>query len=581
MVAHRWARIAGPRIRGPPRGHPPRTPFVTSPGSPIRDAFACLLLATAGSCRSPAEHRESADREVYELLERRREALGFDLGAGSGATETRFSIEPETERLRERLLAGVDLEPLALVDVLAIAAENSRDYQQEKEDLYLSALDLTLERFRFAVQRRGNVGALLSGDGDGATGASVSPSAGFTKVLGTGAAIVGDLGLGLARSLTSSDGWDLTSDFRLAITQPLLRGFGERIVKEPLTQAERQVVYQVRDFERFRRTFAVEVASQYFGILQQADQVANERANMDNLELLRQRNEELATAGRLSDIQVDQARQDELRSKTRLIEAEERLGAQLDQFKLFLGLPIGAELDLDTSELETLEIPEEIEVTEDEAIAAALALRLDYATQLDRIDDAERRRDIAADDLRAALDVTTEVRAVSEEGRPLDFDDSDRDWTLGLALDLPIDRLAERNAYRESLITLDRTRRNAEEFADQIRADLRDSLRQAATRLESLRIQQGAVQLAERRVESTNLNLEAGRADTRDILEAQEALREARDALTAARIDHYLSQLALWRDMELLRLEEDGIRLAPIEDAALTEGVGPEPAGTR
>lgn len=534
---------------------------MSTPGAPRRDAFALFLLAAAaGSCRSPAEHREAADLEVYEILEQRRQELGM----GLGATETRFSIEPQAVRMRERLLQGATLEPLSLVEVLEVAAENSRDYQTQKENLYLSALDLTLERFRFAVQRRGSVGALLAGDGDGATLASADGAAGFSKVLGSGAAIVGDLGLNLARDLTSGDGWDLSSNLALGITQPLLRGFGERIVKEPLTQAERNVVYQVRDFERFRREFAVDVASQYFRILQQVDQVANERANMDNLELLRQRNEELATAGRLSDIQVDQARQDELRSKNRLIQAEERLGAQLDQFKLFLGLPIPSELDLDLSELQTLEAAEELDVAENEAIATALALRLDYATQLDRVDDAERRRDVAADDLRARLDVATDVRAVSDEGRPLRYDKDGLDWTLSAELDLPIDIVAERNSYRESLITLDRAQRNAEELADQIRSDLRDSLRQAATRLESLVIQQGAVELAERRIESTRLNLEAGRADTRDILEAQEALREARNALTAARIDHYLSQLALWRDMELLRLEEEGIRLEPV-----------------
>ena len=54
----------------------------------------------------------------------------------------------------------------------------------------------------------------------------------------------------------------------------------------------------------------------------------------------RERNEELAKAGRLSDIDVGQALQDELSSKNALLGARERLSNQEDDFELFLGLPI-------------------------------------------------------------------------------------------------------------------------------------------------------------------------------------------------------------------------------------------------
>src|SRR5207247_5624988 len=59
--------------------------------------------------------------------------------------------------------------------------------------------------------------------------------------------------------------------FQGTLTQPLLRGFGTEIVREPLTQAERNVTYQVRSFERFRRTFAVRVITAYYRVLQDHD----------------------------------------------------------------------------------------------------------------------------------------------------------------------------------------------------------------------------------------------------------------------------------------------------------------------
>jgi outer membrane protein TolC len=520
----------------------------------LRAALFLVSGATFAACKSAAEQEASADRAVYAILEQRRNELF--------AHDDQFTIEPPPDSLRQRLLRGETVEPLSLVDALEIAAENSRDYQQQKETLYLTALDLTLARYAFQVQQNGEFGALINGDFEnGATDAAVTGDYALTKLLGTGAAIIGNIGFSLARTLTSSDDWDLTSNYAFSVTQPLLRGFGERIVKEPLTQAERDVVYQVRSFERFRRTFAVDVCSRYLRILQQHDQVANEERNYANLLGVRERNQELANAGRLSDIRVDQARQEELRSENTLIEQRQRLETSLDAFKLFLGLPVESVIDVRVDALDKLTRENAPLIDERTAIDAALLQRLDYMTALDRVDDRDRKVDVAADGLRAALDVTGRVSGESVEGQPLYFERQDAQFTVGATLDLPIDRLRERNIYREALINRDQARRDSVELADSITADIRASLREAVATLESLAIQRDAVRLAERLVESTRLNFDAGRAETRDILEAQDELVQAQNAVTAARIDHHLARLALWRDIEALTVDENGIAL--------------------
>lgn len=509
-----------------------------------------MFAAALGACYSPPRLLENADRDTYAILEKRRAELG---------EPGKFTIEPHPESLRQRMLAGESSGALGLVQVIAVAAENSRDYQRRKEDLYLAALDLTLERFAFQVQRSGQFGAALGGTGAGASSASVGASAGMQRLLGAGAAVLGDIGLSLSRNLSTGDSWGLTSDLFLSVSQPLLRGFGRRIVQEPLTQAERNVVYQVRTFERFRRTFAVDVTQRYLRILQQVIQLRNEEENLKNLELVRARNEALSLAGRLSEVQVAQAQQDELRSVVRVIDQRQRLQNTLDTFKLFLGLPISAPFQLDEVELERLDTGGGRQVEEELATRFALDQRLDYLTVLDQIADSERKLPIAVNRLQAAVDVTSTLNAVSEDGKPLKYDADNLNWGLGLDVRLPIDLVAQRNAYRETLITLERSKRAEVELADSIRVTLRDELRQATALLETLRNQQNAVALAERRIESTQLNQAAGRATTRDYLEAQEALRQANNALIAARVDYHLSRLNLWRDMELLRVDEAGV----------------------
>jgi outer membrane protein TolC len=544
----------------------------------VRLVALALVGAGFAACKSAGDHRRDADREVYELVEARRAEL--HLG------DPRFSIEPDPSSLRQRLLRGeaTGAESISLVQTLEIAAENSREYQSQKEELYLAALDLTLERWNFSIQENGSLSTAAFGVGDLAT-ADAGGSFGLSKLFGTGAKIVGDIGLGLTRSLSRSDGWNPIADVGLTITQPLLRGFGEDIVKEPLTQAERDLVYAVRSFERFRRTFAFDVAERYYEQLQRLDAVKNQEANFKNLKELSDRNAELTKAGRLSDIEAGQARQNELRSGNQLLEAREGLEFNNDQFKLFLGLPTKSPLVLDPGEL--VELAQQdlraIELDEDLATAFALAHRLDHLNTIDAQDDAKRRVAVAKDRLRAELTPTLRYASVNSDGEPADLRFDNSIWSVEAELKLPFDRLPERNAYRQSLIDLDVAVREADRSADEVRAELRDSLRRIDTRREGWEIQLAAVALAERRIESTQLSLEAGRASTRDLLEAQESLLSAQNAATSALIDYTLAKLGLYLDMELLRVDERGVTAdelpvpaAPAPDAPTAEAPEPE-----
>ncbi|MBL8859469.1 MAG: TolC family protein [Planctomycetes bacterium] len=536
-------------------------------------AAATALFTILPACRSTSEWRAESDREAYALVESRRARLGIEDGP--------FTIEAEASALRADIEGGrVTLdEPQTLVQVLEIAASNSREFQRQKERLYVAALDLTLERWRFAIQKGGTLNALVGGTGDEAETASAGGGFSLAKVLGTGATIVGSLGLNLTRSLISSDGWHPQSDVSLSITQPLMAGFGERIVKEPLTQAERDLVYQVRAFERFRRTFAFDVASRYYRLLQLEDSVKNQENNVTNLEQLSERNRALAEAGRLSDIELGQARQTELRSQNDLLTARQRLSDSRDQFKLFLGLPITSEVPLDPSALAALESDQDagIDFDEDAATRFALQNRLDHQTVLDRIDDADRRVLVAEDNLRSILTLDADARLASADGKPLKFDASDATWSVGATLSLPFERLPQRNSYRAAIIARAESGRAAVESEDQIRTDLRGDLRAAANRRDSYVIQKSAVDLAERRIESTRLKLDAGRADTRDLLEAQDSLLQAQNAVTSARIEYTLSRLNLFLDMELLTVDSNGIRLESqrLQEFA-TEAMAPE-----
>jgi outer membrane protein TolC len=521
---------------------------------------AVLALSLVTACLTPEEHVADADEEVYALLAARRASFSSDPDS--------FEIAEDPNSLRRRLLAGEapPTDPIDLTEVLLIASENSREFQDRRERLYLTALDLTLERWRLGWIPSSSASITETGVGETTDELSASTDFGLSRLFGDGGQIIAGIGVDLWRLISSGPDEGSKGVLSLSITQPLLRGAGRRIVLEPLTQAERDLVYEVRAYERYRKTFAVEVASRYYQVLRQMDEAKNAELNYTNLATLAERNRALAKAGRLDDLQLDQVKQDELRSEDRLLSAKASLRSSLDEFKYYLGLPIDVELGFDSADLDrfTKEAPVAVELEEELLITVAMGSRLDYLTILDELEDAERRVELAEDALRAGLDFVASTSTESASGKPAKFDFDDTSWSLGLALDLPVDQMPERNAYRSSLISLDATRRSAEAFGDSIRVSLRDALRESQTAFRTYNIQLESVSLAERRVESTNLRLEAGRAEIRDILEAQEALLDSRNSVTNSLVEFQLAKLALYRDTEHLEVGEGGISTRPI-----------------
>ena len=76
---------------------------------------------------------------------------------------------------------------------------------------------------------------------------------------------------------------------------------------------------------------------------------------------------------------------------------------------------------------------------------------------------------------------------------------------------------------------------------------------------ESYRIQQVGLRLAERRLEQQRLLLDYGRGTVRLLLESEDALVQAQNAVTRALIDHLIAKLSFFRDIGILQVRPDGM----------------------
>ncbi len=280
----------------------------------FRIILLLLAVCTLG-CRPPSFYRRQADRDANCMVDLKSAAVGVTPG------EYRIDIDPRSrmydpnnpdcepmppdDPTSHQLMECVDCKKgekcweclpqtpfvenpgwlehlpydehgqivLDLQGAVELALLESPRYQSELEELYLSALDVTFERFRFDTQFFGSSSIFFTADGKERSGTGspsslleVSPSTSGNrlraqKLTATG----GQLAVGLANSLVwqfaGPDDYSSNTILDFSLIQPLLRASGRGRVLERLTITERSLLANVRQMERFRRNFYVSVFS--------------------------------------------------------------------------------------------------------------------------------------------------------------------------------------------------------------------------------------------------------------------------------------------------------------------------------
>ena len=366
------------------------------------------------SCRR--DYRSAADHEVGELLA---DMPGFGIETNGTSrlkppSPHEFPLVPPDDpaaRVVSEVVLGKDVHPdgnrstplenpewrswlplnkqgrlnLSLPGAVRLALRHSPEFQREKEDLYLAALDVTYERRRLSPRPFASAGASLersgsSSDLDGVT----TGSFGFWGVAG-GASWVASLASKLTLDLSEGSTEFGGSLANLTLTQPLLRGAGRRVIRENLTRSERNLLVNARRMEQFRQGFFLDVVtggnpasgpnrggggfsnpglvagtpsgrtgasgvSGFFGLLQSLQGIRNQEANVAKLKDSLAQLEAAFDAGRIGNrLQVDQARQALYNAQSSLLASKAIFETRLDGFKISLGLPPDLPVVIDAS----------------------------------------------------------------------------------------------------------------------------------------------------------------------------------------------------------------------------------------
>lgn len=448
---------------------------------------------------------------------------------------------------------------LTLADALRQSQVTSREYLAAQEDYLLSAIDLLVERHLWGPRFFATTSAELTRnatDGNITAPLALINELRATQRLPSG----GELEARFLWSATeqlrqlATDRYTQSSELVLSGRIPLLRGAGS-IAREDLIQAERELVYSARTFERRRRELLVSLTNDFLNLQQQQRAIANQQRALELLQRLESRTAALVEAGRIAEFQKNIAASDVLRAQARLANQREQFILALDRFKVRLGVPVGQRLTIAPT---TPALPEP---QSEPAAAARLALqyRLDLQTQADRLADARRGVSNAENGLLPDASVTGSARfgtaaSAREGGAVYELDDAR--YAAGVRVDWPLDRHNERALVRRAQIIAERATRDLDALTDTVVLESRASVREIDRARFNLQLQERAVQINLRRAKEQEIK--ADEVTAQQIVDTANALRDAENARDQAQTDLTTAVLDYLLTTGQLRVTQDG-----------------------
>ncbi len=291
-----------------------------------------------------------------------------------------------------------------------LALLHSPELQQQKETLYQSALAVSLQRFGFDTQLFAGVSSLLRLERGTSSVRTVSNGISLQRLGLTGTTFAIGLANTILFNFTGPDSQSATTLLDFSIIQPLLRGGGRDRIMEALTQAERQLLANVRQFDRFQRGFYLQVAigrnpgagprtagsflqnptgsstnvGGFFGLLLQQQEIRNQEFNVRQLEAVLDQFRELFARERLDPVQLKLFESSVYSQQSRLVSQRIAYQTAVDRFVISLGLPPDLEVVIEDDFLDRFNL---ISDQINDRLISIGKLREETGGALNKIDD--------------------------------------------------------------------------------------------------------------------------------------------------------------------------------------------------
>jgi outer membrane protein TolC len=346
-----------------------------------------------------------------------------------------------------------------------------------------------------------------------------------------------------------------TTDLRLVLTQPLLRGVGPNATFFELTNARRAVQGQERRFELARQRTAVEVAAAFYGVIAQRQLLEVARQSLERTEGLKKSSQARLEVGLASKLDVFRAELQAAQARDAMVRSQASLATALERFRALLALAPSDPLE---PEAAALPAPDEAFEPAQVLVRRALDVRLELVEARDLVGDARRSASLAKQNLLPQLDLSV---GVTQLGYGASFGNA---WRAGdtrvnvfLSASYPLNQASQRATSAVAGLELGSRERAVVQQELDVEQQVRQALRDLEQIRQSVALQRQAVEVADQQRRLAVLRYQRGLGSNFDVVDAESSLVTARSALVQLLASYAIARLDLKRTTGTLAVETE------------------------
>jgi outer membrane protein TolC len=354
------------------------------------------------------------------------------------------------------------------------------------------------------------------------------------------------------------------SEASLNLTQPLLQGFGKTVTEQAILYAvqDRHVAVQELRMQAF--ALLTQVRDTYYDILRYRDNMQSRETSVALAEKILAENRSRVKAGVLPPIDILEAEVGLTQRQRDLLDAQRAYQDALDQLAVLLNFPQGIVVGDD--EL----LAPEVQAGEEVGFSAALRNRPDLQQMQREIEKLDIERTVNRNQLLPSLDLTAGYgysglgEDYSDDLNSIGSDDLNS-WNIGLSVSYPLGNRVARNDLLKTELHIKGQHARLQQFREEVRNEIRTAVRLLEVNRKKIEVARRGRELSEEKLRTLLKRKEVGLATTRDVLQGEDDLAQARTDQIASLADYNQTVTQYLRVSGLL-LESEGVALVGLPD---------------
>ena len=326
----------------------------------------------------------------------------------------------------------------------------------------------------------------------------------------------------------------------LTFSQPLLKNFGRENTELNISVSRLSKYASLEHFKNRLTAIVSQVRTEYFKLYSLREALQVRKVSLDLARKILNDTRARVKAGILPSMEILNAEFGVSSREKDLIDAEKLVQDQVDVLRLLLQLPVGIDIVV-------VDVPQRdrFEVDETEEIRQALN-RYDIREQKNNLEIAELQSRINRNRILPDLSLSATTFLTSLDSIYLRTIENVPTWSIGLNLTYPIGNSGAENDYRKSRLKAEQTAIQIRSLEESAANDVRAAIRAITSSYKQIEVTDRGRAFAEDRLRAFIRKNEVGIATTKDVLDAESDLMNAKNNQIQALVDYNNAITRLW-----------------------------------